>query len=158
MRRDVNSYIILTFHTQRLILGVENYFFLLNFTSQNEIFKVKSQHIIISKGTELVRVPLDCLMYVEADGNYSKIITKDGRERLVLLQLGQVEDLIAEQIDEFEGEILRLGRKYIINLNYIHVIDIAKHVLIISDCAGCYHKLEASKDALIKLKSYVETW
>ena len=131
--------------------------FILIFTPRNEKSTVKRQHIKISKGTELVRVPLDCLMYVEADGNYSKIVTKDGRERLVLLQLGQVEDLIADQIDEFEGEILRLGRKYIINLNYIHVIDIAKHVLVISDCAGCYHKLEASKDALVKLKSYVET-
>jgi len=153
----VNSYIILSFHTQWVVEDVENNEFLLNFTSQNQIITVKGQYIIISKGTELVRVPLDCLMYVEADGNYSKIVTKDGRERLVLLQLGQIEDLIADQIDEFEGEILRLGRKYIINLNYIHVIDIAKHVLVISDCAGCYHKLEASKDALVKLKSYVET-
>lgn len=118
---------------------------------------MKRRHIIISKGTELVRVPLDCLMYVEADGNYSKIVTKDGRERLVLLQLGQVEDLIADQIDEFEGEIVRLGRKFIVNLNYIHVIDIAKQVLVVSDCAGSYYKLEPSKDALVKLKSYIET-
>lgn len=132
-------------------------FFILIFISQNNSSIVKGRHIIISKGTELVRVPLDCLMYVEADGNYSKIVTKDGRERLVLLQLGQIEDLIADQIDEFEGEILRLGRKYIVNLNYIHVIDITKQVLVVSDCAGCYHKLEASKDALVKLKSYVET-
>ncbi len=104
-----------------------------------------------------MRVPLDCLMYVEADGNYSKIVTKDGRERLVLLQLGLVEDLIADQIDEFEGEIVRLGRKFIVNLNYIHVIDIAKQVLVVSDCAGSYYKLEPSKDALVKLKSYIET-
>lgn len=115
----------MSFHTQWVVEDIENNEFLLNFTSQNQIITVKGQYIIISKGTELVRVPLDCLMYVEADGNYSKIVTKDGRERLVLLQLGQVEDLIADQIDEFEGEILRLGRKYIINLNYIHVIDIA---------------------------------
>ena len=115
------------------------------------------QYIVISKSTELVRIPLDSLMYVEADGNYSKIVTKDGRERLVLLQLGQVEDLIAEQIDEFEGEILRLGRKYIINLNYIHVIDVSKQLLVISDCANCYHKIEASRDALLKLKSYIES-
>ena len=137
---------------------VWNYYFILIFTSQNENLTVKKQYIKISKGTELVRVPLDCLMYVEADGNYSKIVTRDGRERLVLLQLGQIEDLISDQIDEYEGEILRLGRSYIINLNYIHVIDVAKQILVISDCSGSYHKIEASKDALMKLKSYVETW
>lgn len=104
-----------------------------------------------------MRIPLDSLMYVEADGNYSKVVTKDGRERLVLLQLGQVEDLIAEQIDEFEGEILRLGRKHIINLNYIHIIDISKQLLVISDCVNYYHKIEASRDALLKLKSYIES-
>lgn len=118
---------------------------------------MKSKHLIISRGTEFVRIPIENLLYVEADGNYSQIVTRDGRKRLVMLQLGQIEDCIANQIEEFEGEIIRLGRSYIINLNFIHIIDTAKQVLVLSDCAGCYHKLEPSKDSLVKLRNYVES-
>ena len=34
--------------------------------------------IIISKGTELLRIPADCLMYISSDGNYSNVITTGG--------------------------------------------------------------------------------
>ena len=47
-----------------------------------------AKRIIISKGTELVRVPADCLMYVSSEGNYSNVVTSDGRSRLVTYQLG----------------------------------------------------------------------
>ena len=55
-------------------------------------------HIVIPKGTELHRFPLDALICVSADGNYSNVMTLDGRETLVCLQLGQIEDLMAKQL------------------------------------------------------------
>lgn len=118
---------------------------------------MNSKHLIISRGTEFVRIPMENLIYVEADGNYSQVITRDDRKLLVMLQLGQIEDLIADQIDEFEGKLLRIGRYYIINLNYVHIIDTAKQLLVLSDCAGCYYKLTPSKESLVKLRSYVES-
>ena len=48
-----------------------------------------AKRIIISKGTELVRVPADSLMYVSSEGNYSNVVTSDGRSRLVTYQLGR---------------------------------------------------------------------
>ena len=36
------------------------------------------KHIVISKGTEFLRVPSDRLMYVSSDGNYSNVVTLDG--------------------------------------------------------------------------------
>ena len=114
------------------------------------------KHIVISKGTEFLRVPSDRLMYVSSDGNYSNVVTLDGEKRLVSLQLGQIEDLIGDQLGDHGGNFLRLGRSLIINVDYIYFIDIAKQQLILSDCAGSKHDLTASREVLTKLKAYME--
>lgn len=114
-------------------------------------------HIIISKGTEFLRVPQDKLVYISSDGNYSNVVTLDNRQRLVAFQLGQIEDIIGDQLGEQGFHFLRIGRKLIINTDYIYSIDIAQQQLILSDCAGCYHELSASREVLIKLKAYIES-
>ena len=115
------------------------------------------RYIIISKGTELLRIPADNLMFVSSDGNYSNITTEDGRTRLVTLQLGQIEDILQEQLSNAESNFLRLGRSLIINTDYIYFIDTSKQELILSNCKGSYHVLTASREVLIKLKAYMET-
>ena len=115
------------------------------------------KHIVISKGTELLRVPADCLMYVSSDGNYSNVFTQDGRCRLVCMQLGQIEDLIGEQMGDTDGKFLRVGRSLIINTDYVYLIDVARQQLVLSDCKGSWHELTASREVLIKLKAYIET-
>jgi DNA-binding LytR/AlgR family response regulator len=68
-----------------------------------------------------------------------------------------VEDLIAEQLGDNGGKFIRLGRGLIINIHFVYRIDIATQQLVLSDCYGCYHELSASREVLIKLKSYMET-
>lgn len=116
-----------------------------------------NKHIIISKGTELLRIPAESLVFVSSDGNYSNITTEDGRTRLVTLQLGQIEDILQDQLADAESKFLRLGRSLIINTDYIHFIDISKQELILSNCKGSYHITTASREVLIKLKAYIET-
>jgi DNA-binding LytR/AlgR family response regulator len=76
---------------------------------------------------------------------------------LVSFQLGQVEDLIADQLGDGGGQFIRLGRGLIINIHFVYRIDIATQQLVLSDCNGCYHELSASREVLIKLKAYMET-
>ena len=98
-----------------------------------------AKKIIISKGSELVRVPADCLMYVSSEGNYSNVVTSDGRSRLVTYQLGQIEDAINDQLGDEGMTFLRLGRSLIINTEYIYLVDVTKQVLILSDFHGSFH-------------------
>ena len=116
-----------------------------------------SEFITISKGTEFLRIPADHLVYISADGNYSNVVTRDGKSALVSFQLGQVEDLIADQLGDGGGQFIRLGRGLIINILFVYRIDIATQELVLSDCNGCYHELSASREVLIKLKAYMET-
>lgn len=112
--------------------------------------------IVISKGTELLRVPTSRLVYISADGNYSNIVTQDNRSRMVSFQLGQIEDLIGNQLGDSGNNFIRLGRGLIINSDFVYSIDIAKQQLILSDCHDCYHELSASREVLIKLKAYLD--
>ena len=116
-----------------------------------------SRFITISKGTEFLRIPADHLVFISADGNYSNVVTRDGKSALVSFQLGQVEDLIADQLGDGGGQFIRLGRGLIINIHFVYRIDIATQQLVLSDCNGCYHELSASREVLIKLKAYMET-
>ena len=112
--------------------------------------------IVISKGTELLRIPVERLVYVSADGNYSNVVTQDNHKRMVSYQLGQIEDIIADQLGDDGGNFVRLGRGLIINTDFVYFIDVATQSLILSDCAGCCHELNASRDVLIKLKAYID--
>jgi DNA-binding LytR/AlgR family response regulator len=114
-------------------------------------------YIFISKGTEFLRVPQDKLVYISSEGNYSNVVTVDNRQRLVTFQLGQLEGMIGEQLGEKGSHFLRIGRSLIINIDYIYLIDVSKQQLVLSDCAGCYHELSASREVLIKLKAYMES-
>ena len=116
-----------------------------------------SRFITISKGTEFLRIPADHLVFISADGNYSNVVTRDGKSALVSFQLGQVEDLIADQLGDGGGQFIRLGRGLIINIHFVYRIDIATQQLVLYDCNGCYHEQSASREVLIKLKAYMET-
>jgi DNA-binding LytR/AlgR family response regulator len=121
------------------------------------LIKLAVAYIIISKGTEFLRVPQDKLVYISSEGNYSNVVTVDNRQRLVTFQLGQLEGMIGGQLGEKGSHFLRIGRSLIINIDYIYLIDISKQQLVLSDCSGCYHELSASREVLIKLKAYMES-
>lgn len=104
----------------------------------------------------MLRVPASRLVYVSADGNYANVVTQDNRSQMVSFQLGQIEDLIGNQMGDSGGNFIRLGRGLIINMDFVYWVDIAKQQLILSDCVGCYHELSASREVLIKLKAYME--
>lgn len=114
-------------------------------------------YLIISKGTEFLRIPQEKLVYISSEGNYSNIVTVDNRQRLVSFQLGQLEGIIGDQLGEKGSHFLRIGRSLIINIDYIYLIDISKQQIVLSDCSGCYHELSASREVLTKLKSYMES-
>lgn len=112
--------------------------------------------IIISKGTEMLRIPAQRLVYISSDGNYSNIFTQDKRTWMVSFQLGQIEDIIGSQLRDEGSNFIRLGRGLIINMDFVYSIDISRQQLILSDCHDCFFELSASREVLIKLKAYID--
>ena len=117
---------------------------------------VVTKFIVISTSTELLRIPSDRLMYISSEGNYSKVFTQDGHYHLVAYQLGQLEDIIGDQLGEDETPFVRIGKSLIVNRDYIYLIDVSKQTIIVSDCRGQYHPLQASRKALTQIKVLIE--
>ena len=115
-----------------------------------------TKFIVISTNSELLRVPSDRLMFITSDGNYSKVYTHDGRCRQVASQLGQIESSIGEHFRDKESPFIRIGKSLIVNRDFIHLIDVSKQTIIISDCQGQYHTLQASRKALLQTKILIE--
>lgn len=113
------------------------------------------EYLIISTSVELVRIAADDVLCILADGNYSTISAVNGETRVVTLQLGQVERLIANQLTSGNTDFIRIGKSLIINRQYINYINIQKQQLALSDGKSASIMLTASKEALKQLKDLV---
>ena len=79
-----------------------------------------------------------------------------GKDRQVACQFGQIEDLIGKQLGEEDTPFIRIGKSLIVNMDFIYLIDISEQAIIVSDFQGQYHKLSASRKALLSVKFLIE--
>ena len=112
---------------------------------------------IISNATDLLRVSAVDIMCIQADGNYSTVIMIDGDERLVLFQLGQLEQMLNEQLGAAASIFIRIGRGIIMNREYLYAINLPKQLLVLRSPTGYKRTLTASKESLRQLKKLIDT-
>lgn len=110
--------------------------------------------LTLSTQTELMRISAHCIVFITSDGNYSTLMQLDCNSRMLPYQLGQIEKQMDKQLKNHS--FLRVGKSLIVNCNYINFINIAKQKLIMSDAATFTHTLTASKEALKKLKDFLD--
>ena len=70
----------------------------------------------------------------------------------VCMNLGEMEQALASQVGEEAKRFMRIGRRFIINMNYIYQVNILKQQLILSDYDHFAFQISVSKDALRKMK------
>lgn len=80
----------------------------------------------IKTSTELVRVSIDEIVYVCADGNYSDLVLTNGRTRKMTFQLHFFEDVF-KQLNN--NTFVRVGRSVIVNKRYVFVINLTDQTL-----------------------------
>ncbi len=110
--------------------------------------------LTLSTQTELMRISAHCIVFITSDGNYSTLMQLDCNSRMLPYQLGQIEKQMDKQLKNHS--FLRVGKSLIVNCDYINFINIAKQKLIMSDAATFTHTLTASKEALKKLKDFLD--
>lgn len=75
--------------------------------------KFDQKKITINTDGKLLFLNVDDIIFVESDGNYSTIVTKDGQKILITKKLKEVNDILPEHY------FFRIHNSYIINLNKI---------------------------------------
>lgn len=115
----------------------------------------KKQLIYFNSRDELSRIEVDKIVYFEGDGNYTNIVTANKLKTVIGMNLSQMEKTLAERLGERATMFMRIGKRFIINMNYVFQVNVAKQKLVLSDQQGFAFQLPVSKEALKKIKELV---
>lgn len=90
--------------------------------------------ILFNTRDELIKVDIDKMIYAMAEDNYVHLYFRNSQSILVCTTLQSLEQLISGLIARSKkGVYTRIGRRYIVNNNYITQINILKQQLVLSD-------------------------
>ena len=121
-------------------------------TGNQEIENMASDYLYINSRDYLLKLDIVHIVYFEADGNYTHIVTANKVKRTVAMTLAKMQEILARSLGEKARRFVRIGKSHIVSLNYINQIDIPRQVLVLSDDHSFAFRLSVSKDALRKLK------
>ena len=68
------------------------------------------------------------------------------------MNLAQMQQVLSDSLKESASIFARVGKRFIINLNYVYHIAVLRQMLILSDGEVFAYQLNISKEALKKLK------
>lgn len=89
--------------------------------------------ILFNSRDELLRMEVEKNVYFEANGNYTNVVTMKKWKPHLGANLSQTEQILTLQMGEDAKMIMRVGKKFIVNLDYIYSVNMAKQFLILSD-------------------------
>lgn len=102
---------------------------------------------------ELTAIDSENIAVVQANGNYSKIVTIYRKEIIVTSGITKVE-LVLKTLNDSKSRFVRLGRSLLVNHSFLQKIDLIKQVMVLS-CNGNEIKINVSKKILKAYKDAV---
>ena len=113
---------------------------------------MNSDYIFINSRDQLLRIEFQEIVYFEGDGNLTYIVTSNKNKGTVSMNLSKMEEFLAIQYGKKASIFIRLGKRFIINTNYIYSVQVSKQKLILSNYRTFTFQLPVSKEALRKMK------
>ena len=113
------------------------------------------QRVYFNSRDKLIRLDIQKIVYFEGDGNYTYIITANKQKVCLTINLTHTEEALAAQLGVQAKHFMRIGKRFIVNMNYIYQIDIQKQILMLSDCEHFLFQMPVSKEALKAVKELV---
>lgn len=103
---------------------------------------------------ELTRINLSDVMYFEADNSYVDVVLRNSLTQTLLSSLNNIEAITSILPSQ---HFVRVGRKHIINLDYLIHINIQKSKLILADSNSRHAvSISASRESLRSLKQSIK--
>lgn len=112
--------------------------------------------VFFNSRDELLRIDISKIVYFEADGNYTDIITVNKLRASVCMNLGEMEKALASQIGDEAKRFMRIGKRFIINMRFVYQINVLKQQLVLSDYDHFAFQVNISKEALRKMKDLMQ--
>ena len=115
------------------------------------------KYLYLNSRDEFYKVDISKIVYFEADGNYTNFVLCNKLKGVVLMNLSQMRTMLSESLKEEASIFARIGKRFIINLNYVYHIEVLRQKLTLSDGEVFAYQLPISKEALKKLKDLYVT-
>lgn len=104
---------------------------------------------------KLIRLDVQKIVYFESDGNYTFIVTCNKQKVCLTMNLSHTEEAMALQLGDIAKRFMRIGKRFVVNMDYIYQVDIQKQYLYLSDYEHFNYQLPISKEALKTVKELV---
>ncbi|MDR2469798.1 MAG: LytTR family transcriptional regulator [Tannerella sp.] len=114
------------------------------------------RYLIIKTRDEFLRIKINDILYLEADRNYTKLMLNAGIQFTFAINIGRIEEMLRNQVLDYKSMLMRVGKSYIINKNYILQINLPKQKLLLLTPGGKPRELIVSKEPLKILKDLLE--
>lgn len=113
---------------------------------------VQEEFLVFNSRDELLRLNIDKIVFFEGNGNYTNIVLANNLKGVVCINLAKIQTVLEEKLQKKSVIFARVGKRYIININFIYSINILKQKLTLSDGYIFSYQLNIAKDALKKIK------
>lgn len=117
----------------------------------------KKKFLYLNSRDEFFRVDISKIVYFESDGNYTNIILSNKIKGTVCMNLAQMQAVLSSSLKDSASMFARVGKRHIINLNYVYLIAILRQKLTLSDGENFEYTIPVSKDELKKLRDLLIT-
>lgn len=112
----------------------------------------KNEFLFLNSRDELLRLDISKIVFFEGEGNYTSIVSANNLKGVVCINLAKIQGVLNEKLRGHSMIFARVGKRYIVNLDYIYSINVIKQKLTLSDGYMFSYQLSIAKDALKKLK------
>lgn len=114
-------------------------------------------YLYINTRDELLRIDCSKIVYMEGDGNYTNIVLVNKLKATIGMNLAEMQRFISESMQERASFLVRIGKRFIVNVNFIHKINVLHQTLTVTDGVHFAFQLGISKDALKQMKALMLT-
>ncbi|MBQ9230681.1 MAG: LytTR family transcriptional regulator DNA-binding domain-containing protein [Prevotella sp.] len=112
----------------------------------------KVKRITFNSRDELLRMEIDKIVYFEANGNYTYVVTKNKLKGMIGMSLAKTELALTQQLGIEARRFMRVGKRFIVNFEHVYSINPGKQRLVLSDLENFSFQLPLSKGALRQMK------
>ena len=110
------------------------------------------EFLYINARDELIRLDCSKIVYFEGDSNYTNIVLINRQKVSVCTNLSNMQLLLSEKMGERASMFARIGKRFIVNLNFVYRVQPLRKSLVITDGVNFTFQLGISKEALKQLK------
>jgi DNA-binding LytR/AlgR family response regulator len=115
---------------------------------------INMKYIYFNTRDTFIRIELSQILFFQADKNYTLLQLSSGKRLMFTFTLLQAEKYLREKLGDDSKIFARVGKSFIINLNYVRTIEIVKQKLeIFYPGQQKAFMLSMSKESLKNLRS-----